>query len=106
MAISHKVVRELPFDSDRKRMTVVTLDEHGREVAHVKGSVDVLLPLCVKIATDDGVRGMTDDDRDRVQAEADRMSGDALRVLAVARRVRPDDNPEEALTLPRPRGDD
>jgi Ca2+-transporting ATPase len=99
MAVSHTVVRELPFDSDRKRMTVVTLDQRGREVAHVKGSLDVLLPLCVKIATDDGVRGMTDDDRVRVQAEADRMSGEALRVLAIARRVRPADNPEEALTL-------
>ena len=34
------------------------------------------------------------------QAEADRMSAAALRVLAIARRVRPDDeNPEEALTL-------
>src|SRR5262249_42758120 len=36
VAISHKVVRELPFDSDRKRMTVVTLDSQGRAVAHVK----------------------------------------------------------------------
>jgi Ca2+-transporting ATPase len=99
MTTSHTVVRELPFDSDRKRMTVVTLDQRGREVAHVKGSLDVLLPLCVKIATDEGVRGITDEDRARVQAEADRMSADALRVLAIARRVRPADNPEEALTL-------
>ena len=105
-AVSHKVVRELPFDSDRKRMTVVTLDGQGREIAHVKGSVDVLLPLCAKIATDEGVRGMTDEDRARVQAEADRMSGEALRVLAVARRVRPDDNPEERAHLPRDRGDE
>jgi Ca2+-transporting ATPase len=99
VAISHTVVRELPFDSDRKRMTVVTLDQHGREVAHVKGSLDVLLPLCEKIASDDGVRAITDEDRALVQGEADRMSADALRVLAIARRVRPTDNPEEALTL-------
>jgi Ca2+-transporting ATPase len=99
MAITHKVVRELPFDSDRKRMTVITLDAQGRAVAHVKGSLDVLLPLCAKIATDEGVRGITEDDRKRVQAEADRMSAEALRVLAIARRVRPADNPEEALTL-------
>ena len=99
VAISHRIVRELPFDSDRKRMTVVTLDSNGRAIAHVKGSLDVLLPLCSKIATDEGVRGITDDDKKRVQEEADRMSGEALRVLAIARRVRPMDNPEEALTL-------
>ena len=27
-------------------MTIVTLDERGREVVHTKGSADVLLPLC------------------------------------------------------------
>ena len=37
-------VRELPFDSDRKRMTIVTLDARGREGVHTKGSADVLLP--------------------------------------------------------------
>lgn len=99
VASVHTVVRELPFDADRRRMTVVTLDARGRAIAHVKGSLDVLLPLCTKIATDDGVRAITDDDRNTVQTEADRMSGEALRVLAIARRVQPDNNPEEALTL-------
>jgi P-type Ca2+ transporter type 2C len=99
VASAHTVVRELPFDSDRRRMTVVTLDARGREIAHVKGSLDVLMPLCTKIATDEGVRAMTDEDRSAMQGEADRMSADALRVLAIARRLRPDENPEESLTL-------
>jgi Ca2+-transporting ATPase len=40
----------------------------------VKGSVDVLLPRCTKVAGDDGVRGLTDDDKTKILAEADRMS--------------------------------
>jgi P-type Ca2+ transporter type 2C len=97
---SHQFVRELPFDSDRKRMTVVTLDERGRVVAHVKGSLDVLLPLCTTIEDEKGVRPITDEDRARVQQHADHMSQDALRVLAIAERVRPDeDDPEQQLTL-------
>ena len=99
VASAHTFVRELPFDSDRRRMTVVTLDARGRAIAHVKGSLDILLPLCIKIATDEGVRAITDEDRALVQGEADRMGGEALRVLAIARRVDPDDNPEEQLTL-------
>jgi Ca2+-transporting ATPase len=99
VASSHTFVRELPFDADRRRMTVVTLDARGREIAHVKGSLEVLLPLCTKIATDDGVRAISDEDRALVQGEADRMSSEALRVLAIARRLAPDENPEEALTL-------
>jgi len=88
IAPSHEFVHELPFDSDRKRMTVITRDKHGREIAHVKGSCDVLLSLCVKFSADDGVRGMTDEDRQAITAEADRMSAQALRVLAICRRVR------------------
>lgn len=88
IAPSHEFVHELPFDSDRKRMTVITRDKHGREIAHVKGSCDVLLSLCVKFSSNDGVRGMTDEDRQAITAEADRMSSQALRVLAICRRVR------------------
>ena len=100
MLPSHKLVLELPFDSDRKRMTVITLDDEGRSVAHVKGSVDVLLPLCVSLADERGVRPLDDADRARVQAEADRMSAKALRVLAIAQRAHDtDENPESALTL-------
>ncbi|MRG91582.1 cation-translocating P-type ATPase [Polyangium spumosum] len=90
VAPSHQFVHELPFDSDRKRMTVITRDKNGREIAHVKGSVDVLLPLCSKYATDDGVRGMTEEDRRTVTAVAEEMSSQALRVLAICRRVRKD----------------
>ncbi|WP_437660864.1 cation-translocating P-type ATPase [Sorangium sp. So ce1182] len=88
VAPSHAFVHELPFDSDRKRMTVITRDDRGRDIAHVKGSVDVLLPLCVKFADDKGVRALTEDDRRAILAEADRLSASALRVLAICRRVR------------------
>jgi Ca2+-transporting ATPase len=85
-APSHTVVHELPFDSDRKRMTVVTLDENGREVAHSKGSADVLLPLCGTYATVGGEAPLDDATRAQILAEAERMSAASLRVLAVARR--------------------
>ncbi len=85
---SHEFVTELPFDSDRKRMTVITRDKTGRTIAHVKGSVDVLLPLCVKFSGAEGPRALTDEDRAAILAEADRMSGRAMRVLALCRRVR------------------
>ncbi len=95
----HRVVGEVPFDSDRKRMTVITLDTRGRQIAHVKGSVDVLLPRCVKYADLDGVRALTDADRDLIISTAEKMSRQALRVLALARRISPEGDPEEKLTF-------
>ena len=88
VAATNEVVHELPFDSDRKRMTVVTRDAQGREIAHVKGSVDVLLPRCTHMSADDGSRDLTDADREQILAEADRLSSQAMRVLALCRRVK------------------
>jgi Ca2+-transporting ATPase len=83
---SNQVVKELPFDSDRKRMTIVALDESGREIVHSKGSADVLVPLCTDRDTEAGPQPLDDASRRAILEEADRMSGQALRVLAVARR--------------------
>ena len=83
---SHQVVRELPFDSDRKRMTVIALDESGKEIVHTKGSADVLLPRCVAQHTATGIEALDEAGRQIILAEAERMSGLSLRVLAVARR--------------------
>jgi P-type Ca2+ transporter type 2C len=83
---SHQVVKELPFDGDRKRMTIVALDEAGNEVAHSKGSADVLLPLCTDHETDEGRRPLDAEARRTILEEAERMSNAALRVLAVAKR--------------------
>ena len=86
MTSSNQVVKELPFDSDRKRMTIVALDEAGREVVHTKGSADVLLPLCAAYATHTGRVALDAATREKILAEAEEMSGRALRVLGVARR--------------------
>jgi Ca2+-transporting ATPase len=93
---SVQVLKELPFDSDRKRMTVVTLDERGREVAHTKGSAEVLIPRCTSVHAPDGVKPLDEEGRAALLREVERMSGDALRVLAVARRVfHPDSKRDE-----------
>jgi Ca2+-transporting ATPase len=83
---THQVVRELPFDSDRRRMTIVALDEKGREIVHSKGSAEVLLPLCTAYETHAGRLPLDDATRRTILGEAERMAAGALRVLAVARR--------------------
>ena len=86
IASSVQLLTELPFDSDRKRMTIATLDASGREVVYSKGSADVLLPLCAAYETAGGSRPLDAESRSAILHEAERMSANALRVLAVARR--------------------
>ncbi len=100
LAESHKVVHEVPFDGDRKRMTIVTLDESGREVVHTKGSCDVLLPLCAQVEAEGGPVPLDDEARAKIQSEADRMSQASLRVLAVARRELHGDDAKVAESKP------
>ena len=74
---------EQPFDSDRKRMTVLNRTERGL-ISYTKGAVDEMLPLCTKLRTKEGVRDMTDADRERILQLCYKMSGEALRVLGFA----------------------
>jgi Ca2+-transporting ATPase len=83
---SNRIIQEVPFDSERKRMTVIALDERGHEVLHSKGSADVLLPLCASYETDGGRRPLDAPTRESIVHEVERMSDQALRVLAVTRR--------------------
>jgi len=75
----------VPFDSDRKRMTVIR--RQGEAIsAFTKGAPEIVLARCASIQADGVVRALTDDDRLVINQSAGRMARDALRVLAVAQR--------------------
>ncbi len=83
-------VAEVPFDAEYKLMaTFHEMDEDGRPVIRcfVKGAPDVLLARSSHYADVDGSASpMTPEATERTLAENDRLAGEGLRVLAVARR--------------------
>jgi Ca2+-transporting ATPase len=82
-------VGEVPFDSEYKLMaTFHEMEDGGRKVVRcfVKGAPDVLLARSSTVRDADGSGIATDDGRERVLAENDRLAGEGLRVLAVASR--------------------
>lgn len=80
---AHPRAFEQPFDSDRKRMSVLNRMEGGLTV-YTKGAVDEMLPLCTKYRTASGMREMTDADREQILKVCNGMSAEALRVLGFA----------------------
>jgi P-type Ca2+ transporter type 2C len=72
---------EIPFDSDRKRRTVIRTMPDGKLRAFINGAPDELLRLCTHLHTDQGVRPLTDTDRQQIAAQNSAMAGRALRVL-------------------------
>jgi P-type Ca2+ transporter type 2C len=83
-------VAEVPFDAEYKLMaTFHEMEDRGRRVVRcfVKGAPDVLLARSSHYLDEAGTSPpLAHEARDRVLAQNDRMAGEGLRVLAVARR--------------------
>jgi Ca2+-transporting ATPase len=80
------MVEELPFDSNRKRMTTIWHDSDGGSTAYVKGAPDVVVGLCTHVRENGRVRPATDEDKERLLSLNVRLANEAMRVLAVAYR--------------------
>lgn len=77
---------EIPFEAERRRMTVAVRDQSGRLWAYVKGAPDTILGLA-RFAREAGqIVPLDAGRRQSWQAQAERMARAALRVMAVAYR--------------------
>jgi Ca2+-transporting ATPase len=76
-------VQEIPFDSDRKRMTTIHQSDAGI-FAFVKGAPDVVLDLCREIRHGGRAVALTDELKKEVLDQNRDMASHALRVLGVA----------------------
>ena len=82
------VAGEIPFDGERKRMSVLVRDG-GRLVLMCKGAPEMLLPRCDRIYREGLLEPLRAEDRRAVMAAVEGMARQALRVLAVAYAERP-----------------
>lgn len=74
-------LEEVPFDSDRKLMSI-KCKLHGKDTVLVKGAVDVLIDRCVDVRYSDGTKPMTEEEKQKIQAQNKAFSENGLRVLA------------------------
>lgn len=83
-----QLMEELPFDSDRKRMSVVTRNvDTGEKVAFVKGAPDHILHHCTHLQDEQGVRELKESDKEEILKINAEFGSRSLRVLALAERV-------------------
>ncbi|MCE5202664.1 MAG: cation-translocating P-type ATPase [Actinomycetia bacterium] len=93
-------VAEIPFDSERKRMTTIHFVD-DRRVAYVKGGADVVLGLCSQARLRGEVVPMTPGLRDELVARNAALASAGFRTLAIAYRDLPDDVPVEEDAIER-----
>lgn len=77
-------IAEIPFDSDRKRMTTVNRMSETSIRINVKGGLDEVLSVCDKIIINGNIRPIADDDKQKILQANETMANSALRVLAMA----------------------
>ncbi|MDP2905270.1 MAG: HAD-IC family P-type ATPase, partial [Candidatus Omnitrophota bacterium] len=78
-------IDELPFDSERKKMTVIRKGTGG-VIAFTKGAPDILLDDCAYIEENGFTRPITDEDKNKILKTNTEFADSALRVLAFAYR--------------------
>jgi calcium-translocating P-type ATPase len=79
-------VDEIPFDSDRKRLSTLHRAPGGL-ILYTKGALEALLPLCSRIQCGEAVEPLSVAWKERFLSMEEAMAQDGLRVLAFASRV-------------------
>jgi P-type Ca2+ transporter type 2C len=92
----YRRVKEFPFDSERKRMSVI-LEHQGGRLVFAKGAPDMLLDKCSYILWEDKVIPFTGTLRQKVMAANEGMAKSALRVLGFAyKEIKPSERCEDS----------
>ncbi|MFH2009703.1 MAG: cation-translocating P-type ATPase [bacterium] len=97
-----EMVDEVPFASERRMATTVFRDGDGFFVS-TRGAFERVLEHCAHIVGADGEdKPLTEGDRARIAERAEAWAGDAMRVIALARRfvpAKPEQGWESELTF-------
>jgi Ca2+-transporting ATPase len=100
---THEILFEIPFDSDRKMMTVLAVAADGKAIFYTKGAPEIVLGSCDFELRDGVATALTDGRRAEILAANADMAARALRVLAMAFRdgtnLPPDQGVECAMTF-------
>jgi calcium-translocating P-type ATPase len=89
-----KLIDEIPFDTDRKRMSVLCETSQGRTL-YCKGAPETVLAACDFVQFDAGITALDPVARTRLLAAQRQMAEAGLRVLAFAHRGITDGMPGE-----------
>jgi Ca2+-transporting ATPase len=79
-------IEEIPFSSERKRMTTIHQMKDGKKTAFMKGAPEVVLNKCSHILSDGEVRELREKAKSEILKANEEMAKAALRVLGFSYR--------------------
>ncbi len=84
MTQRYQVVDEIPFDFQRRRMSVVLGEHDGQHLLICKGAVEEMLAICTSARMDGKTLAMSPDLCEGIKRITQKLNDDGLRVLLVA----------------------
>ena len=79
----YQIMKEFPFDSERKMMSIVVKDQHGKQFIVTKGAPDVLAGVCESILWDGKRKFMNREAAGHIQKAIEDLASQALRTIAI-----------------------
>ncbi len=88
-AKNFRKVDEIPFDFDRRRMSVVVAEHDEHHLVITKGAVEEVLAVCTRVRHGDAVEPLSPEVLARIRAVTADLNEEGLRVVAVAAKELP-----------------
>ncbi|MEG2633239.1 MAG: magnesium-translocating P-type ATPase [Oscillospiraceae bacterium] len=85
----YKKIDEIPFDFNRRRMSVVVSDHLGKTQMITKGAVEEMLKISSFVEYDGKIELLTDNLKASVLSKAEELNAEGMRVIAVAQKNNP-----------------
>ncbi len=85
----YEIVKEFPFDSTRKMMSIIVKDQNGRQFIVTKGAPDVLASVCKTVLWDGKRHFMSGEMNHKIQSAISGLASQALRTIAIGFREIP-----------------
>lgn len=89
LATNYNKVDEIPFDFQRRRMSVVVADKNGKTQMITKGAVEEMISICCYAEYKGKVETLTDAIKEDILTTVDRLNDEGMRVIAVAQKNNP-----------------
>lgn len=90
-------VDEIPFDFERRRMSVVVADKNGKTQMITKGAVEEMLRVSAFAEYEGKVEPLTNQMRNKILTKVEELNETGMRVIAVAQKTNP--SPEGAFSV-------
>jgi Ca2+-transporting ATPase len=83
-------LQEVPFTSERKRMTTANKSPEGEVFSYIKGAVEILLDRSEYILEDGNAIKLSEKEKEQILKKNEELASQALRVLAIAYKKLPE----------------